>query len=105
MQFFNILSLDIESLLLFWVKLKQFLSRSHRLNGILNLTGEFPNIGEIFLSDLLLTLSPVGSTHILYHWFVSVLDHLVQLDQTLGRYFSEDNFIVIRLQQIDLNFI
>jgi hypothetical protein len=33
------------------------------------------------------------------------LDHLVQLDQTLGRYFSEDNFIVIRLQQIDLNFI
>ncbi len=106
MQFFNILSLDIESLLLFGVQLEQFLSGSHRLNRVLDFTGEFPNIGKIFFSDFLFTLAPVGGTHVLYHGFVSVLDHFVQLDQTLRRYFSEDDFIVICLQQIHLfNFL
>lgn len=94
--------MDVESLLLLWVELEQLLAGSHGLDGVLNFTGELPDVGQVLLPNLLLALAPVGGTHVLYHGFVSVLDHFVQLDQALGRYFSEDDFVVIGLQQVYL---
>ena len=89
-------------LLFFGVQLEELLSGGHALNGVLHFARELPHVNEVLLFDFLFALSPVLGTHILDHRLVGVLDHLVQLDKTLGGDLSEDDLIVTALSHVDL---
>ncbi len=101
-HFVRICGLVAQFLLFLGVQLEELLSGGHALDGVLHLARELPHVNEILLFYLLFALAPVLGTHILDHGLVRVLDHLVQLDETLGRDLSENNLVVTALSHVDL---
>ncbi len=80
MQFLHVLTLLVQTGVVFGVQLEQFLSRGHALDGVGHFTGELAHKGEEFFPDLGLALTPVLGTHAMEHRVVSVGHHLVKLD-------------------------
>jgi hypothetical protein len=73
----------------FWVQGKEILSGGELLNGFAALNGKFLRGNVEFIHILLIALTPVLSLKSVDHRLIGQFHHVVQLQQTVFRKFSE----------------